>query len=106
MFRCHRVERRARSGPPPCGITGSTSRLQLVEQPQEFNLMARRSCGGVTFIVLGLVLTATSAAAQTPPRATTAVDLSTALEATTRLASPAVVQIFTTSFKPNQGLLP
>src|SRR5215203_3084751 len=68
--------------------------------------MTRRSRSNVTVILLGLLLAATAAAAQTPARGTTAVDLSSALEATTRLASPAVVQIFTTSFKPGQGLLP
>jgi serine protease Do len=58
-------------------------------------------------VFMALALTASGAAAQAPARgAAAATDLSTALEATTRIASPAVVEIFTTSYKPGQGLQP
>ena len=46
---------------------------------------------------------------QTRPRAaatTTAADLSSSLEATARLAAPAVVQIFTTSYTAGDGIVP
>ena len=69
--------------------------------------MVRRVRKRVTIVFLGLTMGASAVAAQTPTRGTTAsTDLSSALEATTRIASPAVVQIFTTSYKPGQGLLP
>lgn len=69
--------------------------------------MATRVRSKATIVFLGLVLSGSLAAAQAPPRGTTtSIDLSAALEATTRIASPAVVEIFTTSFKPGQGLMP
>jgi serine protease Do len=59
-------------------------------------------------IALGILLVSASLArAQAPPRAALAsVDLSNALETTTRLVTPAVVQIFATSYAPGQGLVP
>ncbi len=58
-----------------------------------------------------VLLLAADTFAQTPPQArprppSSAVELSTALEATARLVSPAVVQIFATSFSPGDGLVP
>ena len=56
---------------------------------------------------LCVLLTATAAAAQAPPRvAATSVELSNALQATARLVTPAVVQIFATSYTPGEGVLP
>ena len=56
--------------------------------------------------VLGLTLNAIDAFAQSRPRAATAADLSSSLEATTALVGPAVVEIFTTSYTPGDGLVP
>jgi serine protease Do len=61
--------------------------------------------------VAGLLLEAAGAPAQaqtqTRPRtATSAAELSSALEATARLVAPAVVQIFATSYAPREGLVP
>jgi serine protease Do len=58
--------------------------------------------------VIAVVLNASGTAiGQTQARPTTsAADLSGALETTARLASPAVVQIFTTSYTPGDGLIP
>jgi serine protease Do len=56
---------------------------------------------------VSLVLQATATAAQTRPRAaSTSAELSSALEATTALVAPAVVEIFTTSYTPANGLVP
>lgn len=58
--------------------------------------------------VLGLVallLTAPPAAAQSPA-APAIGDLSRSIEATTRSVTPAVVEIFATSYRPGQGLVP
>ena len=58
--------------------------------------------------VLGLVallLAAPPAAAQTPP-APAIGDLSRSIEATTQRVTPAVVEIFATSYRPGQGLVP
>ena len=49
------------------------------------------------------VATAAAAVAQPAARGVTMVDASASLEAATRLASPAVVSIFTTAFTPGQG---
>ena len=54
-----------------------------------------------------VALGASDAPAQAPARgATTALDVSRALESTTRTASAAVVQIFATSFNAGEGVLP
>ena len=59
------------------------------------------------FAIVCLLLEATGASAQTRPRnTTTAAELSSSLEATTRLVSPAVVEIFTTSYAARDGLVP
>ena len=59
------------------------------------------------FAIVSLMLPATGAAAQTRPRAgSTSAELSSALEATAALVAPAVVQIFTTSYTPANGLVP
>jgi serine protease Do len=71
----------------------------------------------IGIVGLAIVLSAPAAAGQTPARApapttapttapATANDLSNALESTTRQVSPAVVQIFTTSYKPGPGPIP
>jgi serine protease Do len=60
------------------------------------------------------MVTISLAAAQTPSRVLTsreassqsAVDLSSSLEATSRLVGPSVVEIFTTSYKPGSGVVP
>jgi serine protease Do len=70
--------------------------------------MSRSHRNGVLGVVafVSLILSASGAQGQTPPRvATTAADLSRSLEATARLVSPAVVEIFTTSFTPGEGLV-
>jgi serine protease Do len=58
--------------------------------------------------VLGLLLTASAASgqAQAARRAAASPELSATLEATTRLVSPAVVEIFTTAYTPRQGVVP
>ena len=57
--------------------------------------------------LLCVLLTAGAAAAQTQPRtAATSIELSNALQATVRLVTPAVVQIFATSYTPGEGVLP
>jgi len=61
----------------------------------------------IVVAILVVILQATSALSQTrPPAATTAADLSRSLEAATALVEPTVVQIFTTSYAPAQGLVP
>jgi serine protease Do len=65
----------------------------------------RRIGGSFAAGVLGFVLSTPWAAAQTQPRAVPAQDLSSSLEATTRLVSPAVVEIFTTSYVPGEALV-
>jgi serine protease Do len=58
-------------------------------------------------IVSLMLQTTTGAAAQTRPRVgSTSAELSSALEATTALVAPAVVEIFTTSYTPANGLVP
>ena len=63
-----------------------------------------------TFAIVSLLVDATGgsgAAAQTRSRAVnTAAELSASLEATTRLVSPAVVEIFATSYEARDGLVP
>jgi serine protease Do len=55
---------------------------------------------------VGAAASAPSAQAQTRAAATaTTADLSSSLEATARLVGPAVVQIFTTSYAPGEGLV-
>jgi len=58
--------------------------------------------------IVSLLLAAATASAQPRPRlpATTAADLSSSLEATTRQVSPAVVEIFATSYPAREGLVP
>jgi serine protease Do len=71
--------------------------------------MSRGKRNGIVLAagVLTLVLSVSAAPAQIPARAaTTAADLSSSIETTARLVSPAVVQIFTTSFTPGEGLVP
>jgi serine protease Do len=57
-------------------------------------------------VFAGLSLMASTAFGQTAPRAATAADLSSALEAAARLVAPAVVEIFTTWYEPGDGVLP
>src|SRR5687768_9817648 len=52
-----------------------------------------------------LLLPALTAAPQTPA-APSIVDVSRSVEATTRSVMPAVVEIFATSYRPGQGLVP
>lgn len=60
----------------------------------------------ITAAVVALVWTA-AALAQTQPRPITTVgELSASLEATARAVGPSVVQIFTTSYTPAEGLVP
>jgi serine protease Do len=59
--------------------------------------------------IITLILSAAGAWAQSQPRprpVTRAAELSTSLEATTALVTPAVVQIFATSYAPGNGLVP
>ena len=57
--------------------------------------------------IASLMLQTTGAAAQTRPRVgSTSAELSSALEATTALVAPAVVELFTTSYTPANGLVP
>jgi serine protease Do len=56
--------------------------------------------------LLGLILEGSTAFGQQQARAAANSDLSSALEAATRLASPAVVEIFTTTFSANTGPVP
>ena len=61
----------------------------------------------LTAVVLALALGAAAPAyGQTAPRPSNAAELSAALESTTRQVSPAVVEIFATSFAPGEGLVP
>ncbi|HYN07020.1 MAG TPA: trypsin-like peptidase domain-containing protein [Vicinamibacterales bacterium] len=56
---------------------------------------------------VGVTLAASDARAQTPPRATTtAADLSASLETTARLVGASVVEIFTMSYTPGDGVVP
>lgn len=65
-----------------------------------------RPKSGIRAAVVAIVLTPV-AIAQTQPRpTTTATELSSSLEATTRQVSPSIVQIFTTSYTPAEGLVP
>jgi serine protease Do len=66
---------------------------------------SRRNALAMASVVL--VLSASVARGQAlTPRPVAAADLSNALETTTGLASPAVVQIFATSYTPGEGLVP
>jgi serine protease Do len=69
--------------------------------------MALTICNGRTAVrgLAALLLTALPAAPQTPA-APTIVDVSRSVEATTRSVMPAVVEIFATSYRPGQGLVP
>jgi serine protease Do len=64
--------------------------------------------GRMFFVALvSLVLQAAPASGQTPSRAlNAAADLSSSLEDAARLVTPAVVEIFTTSYTPGDGLVP
>ena len=71
--------------------------------------MSPRSGHAALIIVLGLAsldVSAGSARAQAGRPAAAPVDLSAALEATTRLVTPSVVEIFTTTYAPGEGLVP
>jgi serine protease Do len=71
--------------------------------------MSRNKQKSITFAALfvTLLLEALTARGQAQPRAiSTAADLSISLEATTRLVSPSVVEIFTTSYAPGEGVVP
>lgn len=70
--------------------------------------MSRSSRNGVLFVVVlvSLIVSAPAALAQAQTReAATAADLSRSLEATARMVGPSVVQIFTTSFTPGEGVV-
>ena len=63
-------------------------------------------------VVAGVLLMASPVMAQTAPRtpapnapAITAADLSRSLEGTAQTVSPSVVEIFTTSFTPREGIV-
>lgn len=76
-------------------------RMQLSEQPLRI-----RQLYALGVILWAINLSTPGVAAQTQPRAVpAALDLSSSLEATTRLVSPAVVEIFTTSYVPGEGLV-
>jgi serine protease Do len=70
--------------------------------------MARRGGNGIRLgvTVISFILRAAAAGGQPPSRVTTtAVELSSSLEATARLVGPTVVEIFTTSHTPGSGVL-
>ncbi|MCI0352382.1 MAG: trypsin-like peptidase domain-containing protein [Acidobacteriales bacterium] len=68
---------------------------------------ARRIHISVAPVFMAVLLSTSPMAAQTPSRApTTAADLSSSLEATTRQVGPTVVEIFTTTYAPGEGMLP
>ena len=59
------------------------------------------------FVAVSLALPAPRAFAQAPSRAAIASeDLSTSLQSVTRQVEPAVVEIFTTSYAPGEGVVP
>jgi serine protease Do len=66
----------------------------------------KTSNGGIPVVGLVALLLTTPPAAAQSPAAPGIGDLSRSIEATTRGAMPSVVQIFTTSFRPGQGLVP
>ena len=58
-------------------------------------------------VAIGVVLMPVVAAAQAPARGAAAIaDLSSALESAAKLVAPSVVEIFTTSYAPGEGVLP
>ena len=74
-------------------------------------LCSRRSAVAVAISLVGLSALATPAAAQPVPRVTAAAttsdaDFSKTLTATTRQVTPAVVEIFATSYAPGDGVVP
>lgn len=71
-------------------------------------LAGRQAAAGCTAALLCLIAIVSPAAAQQPARAAAAAnaDLSKSFEATTRAVSPAVVEIFSTSYAPGQGVVP
>src|SRR5262245_48734456 len=71
--------------------------------------MSKIRSSSILFTVLfaGLSITATPAAAQSQPRSVaTANDLSNSLAMTARVVGPSIVEIFTTSYVPSEGLVP
>jgi serine protease Do len=62
---------------------------------------------GVAVAIAALFASASSACAQTPPRTVPSTpDLSAAIEGTARLVGASVVEIFTTSYRPGEGVIP
>jgi serine protease Do len=66
----------------------------------------KRQVVALGFAIALVAFAGSPAAAQAPARGTTALDVSRALESTTRTASATVVQIFATSFTAGEGVLP
>src|SRR5689334_9279118 len=68
--------------------------------------LIRRNTKGAAILIAFLLNTSTLFS-QAPARAgNAATDLSDSLEATARQVGPAVVEIFTTSYTPGEGMLP
>jgi len=68
---------------------------------------SRRETAAFVAGLVGALLHASAVSGQPQARvATTSAELSGALEATTRLVAPAVVEIFTTSYTPAEGVVP
>jgi serine protease Do len=91
----------------PAPNSASTQRITEKENGVRDRFL--RPTVATAFRVLGfvaLLVTASTAYSQTPARVPSASDLSAVLEATTRAASPSVVEIFTTSFTPSTGIVP
>src|SRR5262245_63276584 len=66
--------------------------------------MLRRRCKAIMFVIAFLSSAGSAAFAQKmPSRVIKQPDLSSSLEATTRIVSPSVVEIFTTSHVAGQG---
>jgi serine/threonine-protein kinase len=84
--------------------------LPDLTRPKEMVMSrSRRTAVACAAALLTLVLSGPNVWAQTQTSSRTALanaDTSASLESTTRLAGPAVVEIFTTSFTPGAGLVP
>src|SRR5437016_2837561 len=73
---------------------------------KEIQMVGNRQRRLTVAVAVILALGASSAPAQTRARPNvTASDLSESLESTARLVGPSVVQIFTTAYKPGEGLV-
>src|SRR5688572_15912079 len=86
------------------GSTRTTAACAIAKE----KLMPRSRRNGVmcAAVLIALVLSPPTARGQTQRRAISGADLSSSLEATTRLVGPTVVQIFTTSYTPADAVAP